>query len=232
MEMFDLRLAHDSTFILAGPSNSGKTEWALRLLRERARLFNRVPQRLLWCHGTNLSSDEQQRIRSAWDVGRDGQAHFIRGFPPALVSQLQPHDLLIVDDLQSELIKSPEFTAVFTKYAHHTPMTCLYLCQNLFHRSDAEARSRSLSASYICLTRSIRDRTAVQNLGKQMFPKRSNFLVQVYEDATDNKPYSYLFIDLRQETPDFLRLRSGIFPGDEQVVYTTSEGAARQSLKL
>lgn len=224
METFNMQLAHDSSFIVAGPSNSGKTEWTLRLLRERSLLFKKVPQRLLWCHGTALSLDEQHRIRSSWAAGGVGQAHFVRGFPPELVTQLHPHDLLIVDDLQSELIKSPEFTAIFTKYAHHTPLTCVYLCQNLFHRSDVEARSRSLSASYICLTRSIRDRTVVQSLGKQMFPKRSNFLVRVYEDATDNKPYSYLFIDLRQETPDFLRLRTGIFLEDKHMVYMTSEG--------
>lgn len=227
-----MQLAHDSSFIVAGPSNSGKTEWTLRLLRERRQLFKRVPQRLLWCHGTTLSSDEQLRIRSSWEAGGTGQLHFIRGFPSELITRVRPYDLLIVDDLQSELIKSPEFTAIFTKYAHHTPLTCLYLCQNLFHRSDAEARSRSLCASYICLTRSIRDRTAVQSLGKQMFPKRSNLLVRAYEDATDNKPYSYLFIDLRQETVDILRLRSAIFPSDKMQIAYVPTDVTKQQLNL
>jgi hypothetical protein len=32
-------------------------------------------------------------------------------------------------------------------------------------------------------------------------------------------PHGYLVIDMKQETPDILRLRSHIFPGEEQKEY-------------
>jgi len=38
-------------------------------------------------------------------------------------------------------------------------------------------------------------------------------------DATAKGPYSYLLIDFRPETNDILRVRTGIFLGDEYIVY-------------
>ena len=48
-----------------------------------------------------------------------------------------------------------------------------------------------------------------------MYPKRSQFAVEAYKDAT----YSYLLIDLRPEQDDDLRLRTNIFTGETHYVY-------------
>ena len=55
-------------------------------------------------------------------------------------------------------------------------------------------------------------------LGKQMFPGQSSLLTEAYKSAT-SEPYGYLLIDLKTTTPDHLRLRSNIFPGELQSVY-------------
>jgi hypothetical protein len=217
-----VQLAHNTSFIVAGPSGSGKTQWVLQLLRHRRTLFDIVPQRLVWCQGVD-DVQQEKSVRSAWlqqagDFVDPTSIIFYNGFPSSTNdgdssrSFFHPHDLVVVDDLQGELAKSVEFTAMFTKLAHHKPLVCLYLCQNLFHKSDGEARSRSLSAGYICLMRNVRDKSVVMNLGRQMFPGQAHVLTRIYEDATNNKPFSYLLIDLRQETPDVLRFRTNIFP--------------------
>ena len=47
----------------------------------------------------------------------------------------------------------------------------------------------------------------------------SNFLINAFNDAI-SKPYGYLFLDLRSETLDKLRVRSNIFYGkDDMIVY-------------
>jgi len=51
-----------------------------------------------------------------------------------------------------------------------------------------------------------------------MYPKRSQFAVDAYKDAT-REPYSYLLVDLRPEQDDDLRLRTNIFPGETHYVY-------------
>ena len=41
---------------------------------------------------------------------------------------------------------------------------------------------------------------------------------ETFHDATSD-PYGYLLIDLKQDTPEHLRLRTRIFPGQNQCVY-------------
>jgi hypothetical protein len=65
--------------------------------------------------------------------------------------------------------------------------------------------------------RNVRDKTVVMNLGKQMFPGRAHVLTRIYEDAT-RKPFSYLLLDLRQQTPEMLRFRTNIFPPDQPMI--------------
>ena len=48
-------------------------------------------------------------------------------------------------------------------------------------------------------------------MGKQMFPENVKFFSEVFHDATYN-PYTYLLIDLRNDTPEDLRLRTRILP--------------------
>jgi hypothetical protein len=42
-----------------------------------------------------------------------------------------------------------------------------------------------------------------------MYPTRRNFLLQKFDDAT-KEPYSYLVVDLKPTTPDYLRLRTDV----------------------
>ena len=60
-----------------------------------------------------------------------------------------------------------------------------------------------------------RDATQVANLARQMYPGKSTFMIEAFKNAR-SAPYGYLLIDLKQETDDKLRLRTGIFPSDVQ----------------
>ena len=51
-----------------------------------------------------------------------------------------------------------------------------------------------------------------------MYPGKSQFLIEAYQDATKN-PHGYLFIDLKPNTNELLRIRTGILPQDTHYVY-------------
>ena len=51
-----------------------------------------------------------------------------------------------------------------------------------------------------------------------MYPGKSAFMIEAFKNAT-SAPYGYLLIDLKQETGDQLRLRNGLFPGDDLFMY-------------
>ena len=80
-----------------------------------------------------------------------------------------------------------------------------------------ESRTISLNANYITVFANPRDKTQITNLSKQMYPGRSKFMREAYEDAT-KIPYGYLFIDLKPSTPNELRLRARIFPDEGPTV--------------
>ena len=61
-----------------------------------------------------------------------------------------------------------------------------------------------------------KDASQIQHLARQMYPKDPEYLVQVYERVMTLGPYSYLFIDLRQETPGNMRLRANILEDHER----------------
>ena len=50
-----------------------------------------------------------------------------------------------------------------------------------------------------------------------MYPDNPRVLTEAFQDAT-RLPHSYLMIDLKQETPEELRLRTNVL-SDEIVVY-------------
>ena len=68
------------------------------------------------------------------------------------------------------------------------------------------------------LLKNPRDASQFANLARQMYPKRSQFAVEAYKDAT-REPYSYLLVDLRPKQDDDLRLRTNIFSGEAQYMY-------------
>jgi len=63
-----------------------------------------------------------------------------------------------------------------------------------------------------------RDLLQVSTLSRQMFPGKGQFLVEAFKDATA-KPFGYLVLDLKPDTEEKYRIRTGIFPGEKQFVY-------------
>ena len=56
------------------------------------------------------------------------------------------------------------------------------------------------------------------HLAKQMYPGQTKYVQEAFHLAT-REPHGYLLVDLKQSTPDNLRMRSHIFPGEIQEVY-------------
>ncbi len=91
------------------------------------------------------------------------------------------------------------------------------LTQNIFSK-EKHCRTISLNSHYLILMNNPRDRQQISNLAKQMFPKKNEFLVEAYHDATINK-YGYLFVDLTQSTNQNNRVQSGILQDEIRVIY-------------
>ena len=73
-----------------------------------------------------------------------------------------------------------------------------------------EMRTMSLNTHYLIVFKNPRDKQQITVLSRQMNPSKPRYLLDEFEKAT-SKPFGYLFIDLKQNTPDDQRLSSDIY---------------------
>ena len=76
-----------------------------------------------------------------------------------------------------------------------------------------------MNTNYLVLFKNPRDKYQVMLMARQMFPGKSTFFMECFEDAT-SAPYGYLLIDYKSRTPDHLRLRTDLL-SDVPVVYVS-----------
>ncbi len=136
---------------------------------------------------------------------------FIEGVPPNLhdetfIDSRFPH-LIVFDDLMKDATKSQEVCELYTEGAHHRNLSVISLMQNLFNKGK-ENRTMNLNSHYLVIFKNPRDRQQVAVLGQQMYPHRSSYFMEKFNAAT-SQPYGCLVVDLKQETPEAHRLRSG-----------------------
>ena len=200
----DPRWKHPFTALIAGPTGSGKTCFVQKLINHLPEMTDPVPEEVIWCYGE-------------WQTGYQHMrgVRFIEGLPEVEQWQGDKRRLVILDDLMAET--DDRVTKLFTKGSHHRNLSVMFIVQNLFGKNK-EQRTISLNSHYIVLFKNPRDASQITHLGKQMYPGKLKYIQESFKDAT-SVPHGYLLLDLRQETPDHLRLRSRIFPSEQQVVY-------------
>lgn len=202
-----LKLVHPSTVLVSGPTGSGKTRFVIRLINEG--LFEPMPNHIV------IVYSEWQKIYDS--ITRT--VEFKREIDDTFYESLSPKttNLVVLDDQMSRVGDSRVLSRLFTEGSHHRNLSVIYIVQNLFDRGRAH-RTVSLNAQYIVLFKNPRDKSQIDSLARQIFPKRTAFLRAAFEDATRN-PYGYLFLDLRPESDEDIRVRTSIFPNESISVY-------------
>ena len=209
----DLQLLHKSSFIVAGPSQCGKTTLVLDILKHRDILFDKILGKIHWFSATEFPTELCSKKLLDDITFYDGV--------PCNLDMIKPYEIIVLDDLLEESKNNTLITSLFTRLVHHIPCVVFAITQNLFQASK-EVRTRSLNANYIILFKNPRDRTQVATLARQMCAGNGSYLIQVFKDATKN-PHCYLLIDLNQNTSENLRLRTNCIPSKEKPFIITYE---------
>ena len=198
------RLAHPFTCIVSGPTGGGKSVFTLKLIEHAQQVITPPPERIMYCYG------EYQKV---FDNYSDVEFH--DGLPDLITFDGKSRTLLVLDDLMTSTYD--RVVDLFTKINHHRNLSVVYLTPNIFY-TNKQSRTLSLNSHYLVLFKNARDASQVANLARQMYSGKSAFMIEAFKNATI-APYGYLLIDLKQETEDQLRLRTGLFPGDDLFVY-------------
>lgn len=198
-----------SPMVVSGPTGSGKTFWTYKLLREG--LFTETPASIMYCYGVH------QPFYETFDLPN---LSFFQGLPSCETIEKMndgKFKIIVLDDLMEKIIKSSDAEDLFTIKCHHFNISVIFLTQNIFAKGK-HARTINLNTHVTVLFANRRDESQAMSLGKQLFPGKSKFFMEVYEDAT-SKPHGYLVCDCHPRSPRELELRTNIFSGEVCVIY-------------
>lgn len=200
---------------VVGATASGKTCWIYKMLQNLNGMFDGAPPpcQVLYCYGIhqklyddmsttlpNFSLHEGLPTEEKLDEFTDGQ-----------------HKLVILDDLVQDVVKNANMERLFTQGCHHRNISVIFVMQNLFQQGKC-ARTISLNVHYMVLFRNLRDALQILHLGRQLYPGKSDILLEAYRDSV-KAPYGYIVIDMSPNADDKYRLRTHIFPGEDTVIY-------------
>ena len=205
----DLRFRHPFTCMVAGPTQAGKTEFVKKFIENSHTMVNPSPEQIYYAYSEWQPAYHQ--------LSKDPRVVMTEGLPDLDLLRSNPKTpkLLILDDLMQEMKSDKRLAQIFTRGCHHWSLSCIHIVQNMFFDG---LRTSRINAQYLVLMKNPGDKLQAVNLGKQLFPKRLQYFLDSYQDAT-SKPYGYLLIDVSPLTEEQARLRTKIFPNELQIVY-------------
>jgi len=204
---------HPFTCILSGPSRCGKTEWTLKLLKHRKEMIKPNVEQIIWCYG---SKGTIPRVREVCD-----NVTFVQNLPNLDDMDSSIPKLVIMDDLQA-MATDGTVARIFARESHHNNLSCIFIVQNAFGKQN-DMRDASLNTMYRVIFPNPIDKLQLHILGRGFKPQHPSFFADCLEDRKKETDYGYLLVDYTPTTKDVLRVRSNIFPGEENLVYISDD---------
>ena len=182
--MYSIQLTHPFGLLVSGGTKTGKTTFVKQLLSNASVMIETPPENIIYFYS------EYQATFGEIEVLVPG-IQFVQGLPDSMIDSINPNtrNLYIIDDMMGE--KDAVIAKLFTKKSHHGNLSVIYIVQNLFHQSKSH-RTISLNASYLVVTKNVRDASQIVHLAKQLFPSNTKFFQTSLSDG--NKRAIYLFI--------------------------------------
>ena len=209
-----------TTFMLAGPSSCGKSTFVKNLINNRKVMFNRnIENVYIVCANIQTMYEdlvENGNVRQIF-YQMPSKSEIIE---IAEIGKKQGGTILVLDDILSEIAKNNILIQeIFTEIAHHYDLTVVLCVQNMFVQNPI-FRTISLNSGYIVAFKHPRDTKQINVIAHRCHVKNPKLVIDAYKDAT-RLPYSYLFMDFTQKTEDFLRIRTNIFPNENDDILST-----------
>jgi hypothetical protein len=209
-----LALKAPSTGLIFGCSGSGKSELVAKILRNIAYCYELPTRSIHVCYAVY----QPLYAQLAEDLPN---ISFHNSLPTMdLIHSLRSplhHDIIIIDDWARESAESRLISDIYSRYSHHFQISCLQLVQNLFV-SGSQRRMQSTNAHYTFFMKNPCAADQIATFARQRHPKRSKLFLDAYREVTA-QPWSYLLNDSHPRSDPSYAIRTGLFPGDELLVY-------------
>ena len=193
---------------------SGKTSWVTELMSaEEDGMFDRELGQTYYFYRVRQSGRSEALGGAQFQFEGLPTMQWMRetlGVPRAALThgegEKRKTPTVIIDDQGTDI--TMETANLFTVASHHFRCNIICIVHSLFGKTPAH-RLMSLNSKYLVIFKNPRDQSTIERLARQVDPGNVRRFVSIYRDATLH-PYSYLFVDLAQETKEDYRLRSNI----------------------
>lgn len=213
MDLIPFTIHHPSTWLLIGPSFSGKTTLMSEILLRRNETFSTPIDSIVFVY-----REFQPAYFNLMD--KIPQIQFTTSIEEA-ENLVKSPGIVVFDDVMSLLdnaVTNKIITSWYTQKSHHRNVSVFALFQNAYHKG---AREINLNSHNLVLFRQPRDLSSVTILARQICPTQTKFLIDAFQKATEHREFAYLFVDLDPRNGKYkLFLRSSIWPTDECQVYS------------
>jgi hypothetical protein len=210
----DLKFQVPASICVTGPSQSGKSEWILKLIKNRNKMFPIQFYEILYCVPEHLGMTPNpifEKIKESFPT-----AQLVSGLPDVTKLNLnfdETPKLLIIDDLMTEFLASYAMVKLLSIEVHHYNITTVFTLHNLFAPSKF-GRTICRNINYKVLFQNRLDLRECRNVSLQIC-NQPNFLSESFEFLNQEYPDepSYIVIDghIRSKHKK-LFVRSQIFP--------------------
>ena len=200
------KFKHPFCMLVAGPTQSGKTQWTVKFLKERHQRIEPPIDGILFCYAQ--WQDKYDTLKREVPT-----TQFHKGIPTSETLRHLRNGILVLDDLMDAAVKDQNIMNMFTVGSHHRNISVLFLMQNLFEKGR-HARTISTNLQYMVLFKNARDQTQIRTLAMQVFPTDWRNFLKYYEEET-NKEYGHVILDLHPHTRSHERIVKSYTPGSE-----------------
>src|SRR2546426_6353330 len=173
-----LKFEHPFTMLVAGPTGSGKTVLIRQIIEHNRHTINNLEgnPKVLWCYGI------YQKI---YDVPIPNvNIEYYEGLPLEEYLKKYKYDIVVIDDLMTDIKKDGEVEKLYTRCSHHAGISMIFTVQNLFKNY---IRTISLNCHYIILTKTLEIRVRLTILDSK-FLERESYHLYVKHTKTQQIP--------------------------------------------
>ena len=209
---------------ICGPSQSGKSFWIKKLFEHIEVMITPETKKIVYLY-THFQDKLYNEMRDEIAKKPGYTLEFVncsKGIPHVSDIQTNNNDdtLIVLDDLMivaaSSKLNQERIDALAVQDVHHRNVSVIYVCQNLAY-GNGKLRNLRINSQYYLMFKNLSDCKNIEMVGRNRGIKSAR-LDNVLRDVESN-PFGYLLFDNCVKSYSNTRVRTGIFPGEETIIY-------------
>ncbi len=220
----NLRFIRGATHLVVGPSACGKTYRTCEILKNKNNMIQNGEniKNIVLCYAAWQPIYEEldkKGIITKFVQKKPTSSEFVQ-----LVEKYKDNggSIVVIDDFMTKI--DQDMVDIVTVQSRHYNTTTFILFQSLFPNNKL-GRAISLNVKYMHIHKNPRENSQIGVLARQVLAKDYQWLVEAYKKITET-PYQALLLDMTQECPEHLRVRSHYLPSELPMKVWVKSGTA------